>query len=716
MSSFVDVVFPLPLARAFTYAVPEAWRETVQPGSRVKAVLGTRLVVGFIVRIHDIAPPAEAKPILEVIDPRPLVPADILELAGRLSRRYVSSWGELLRPALFPSVAGKSAVQAALTRAGEAAAVAGLMTAEEAGIAALFDGKSYSLASLKKRSETADSSALIASMVNRGWVETKNAIRKVKAQPAAASSPPAIQLDLDFRVDEAVVKAARAVAGAVDGGSFARFLFWGPADRRAAAYLRAVREVLNRGKRVLFLFPEIGMSRSVAAAFESGLGERIVILHGRLTAGEREDARRRISAADALVVAGPRSTLFTPLSGLGLIIVDEEADESYVQTESPAYDARLGARMRAEISPAVLVLGSEAPTVEAFQSARRDGGIVEVPGVGPPLEAAILDDRREGGLIARALAIRIRAALAAKKTVIVFARRKGYASFLFCPRCGHIPACARCDIALPLSKNRGGRLTCRYCGDSRSAPAVCERCGGRVLEPRGAGVEAVEEEIRRLCPGVRSAVFDSDSIPTRAGRERILDGFAAGEIEVLIGSPLLAHQAGVPPAALVAVLNPEGTLALSDFRAGAKLYGEIRRLMKYADASDPGSATVIQTSLPGHYAVSAAARGDYLSFFEEEIGLRRAMRYPPFSALAEIVLLGKDLRGLSQQARDLRAGLEASGERLEVLGPASAFRPGGRGERSVQVVVKAETSDILDDVLADALKAVRSKRIVVRLD
>jgi len=716
MNSFIDVVFPLPLARAFTYAVPEAWRGTVNPGSRVKAALGTRTVVGFIVRIHDVPPPAEAKPILEVIDPQPLIPADILELAGRLSRRYVSSWGELLRPALPPSEAGKSVVKAALTQAGAAAAAGGMMTEEEAGIAALLGGKSYSLASLKKRSKTANSSALVARMVSQGWVETKNAARKVKAKPVAAPSPPAVQLDLDFRVDEAVVKAARAVAGAVDGGSFARFLFFGPADRRAAAYLRSVREVLNRGKRVLFLFPEIGMSRSVAAAFESGLGERIVILHGRLTAGEREEARRRISASDALVVAGPRSTLFTPLPGLGLIIVDEEADESYVQTESPAYDARLGAWIRAEISPAVLILGSEAPTVEAFQRARQDGGIVEIPGAGPPFEAAILDDRQERGIIARALAARIRSTLAAKKTVILFARRKGYASFLFCPRCGHIPACARCDIALPLSKNRGGRLTCRYCGDSRSAPAVCERCGSRVLEPRGAGVEAVEEEIRRLFPGVRSAIFDSDNIPTRSGRERILDRFAAGEIEILIGTPLLAHQAGVPPAALVAVLNPEGTLALSDFRAGAKLYGEIRRLMKFAATAEAGSATVIQTSLPGHYAVSAAARGDYLSFFEEEIGLRRALRYPPFSALAEIVLVGKDLRGLSQQARDLRARLGAFSAQLEVLGPAPVFLPRARGERSVQVVVKAESSDILDEAVSEALKIIRSKRIVVRLD
>ncbi len=713
MSLFVDLVFPLPLLRAFTYALPEAWREAARRGARARAPLGTRTATGFIVRVHGEPPAAEAKPLLEIIDNAPLVPEEILLLAERLSRRFCSSMGEMLETALPPSSAPKSSLYAALTEEGRAAFADGKVEGDEGRAAALLASRPASLTFLKRRTMIADVSAVVSRLVRKGWAETRIVERKVgKAEEAPPALSP-VQLGLDFRTDAAIEGAARAVA-AVRGGS-SDFLFFGPADRRAAAYTRCARGTLDRGKDVLFLVPEVGLSAAVSAAFASALGERAVVLHGGQTGAARERALRRLGAASPAVVAGPRSILFTPLRRLGLVIVDEESDESYVQTASPAYDARAGARMRAEIAGAALVLGAEAPSIEAYEKAREAGRLMDLRGGAEPRRATIVDDRSERGLLAGPLAAKLKAALEAGRRVLVFGRRKGYASFLFCPRCGHIPACDSCDAPLSFSR-RAGRLLCRVCGAARPAPAACPRCGGRIMEPRGAGVEAVEEELGRLFPSVRVGVFDSDRTRDRGARERALARFAGGKTPVLVGTALLAHRTDVPPASLVVILNPEGLLALADFRAGARLYNEVRRPLRFLDGTDPGAEAVLQTSLPGHPALRAAADGDYEKLWESEMGLRRAMRYPPFAAMAELFVRGRDARILGRNARDLAARLRQAGPDVEVLGPSFTPFPRLGGETSVQLVVKAGTAERLDGILFEAIRDSGARVSVNRAD
>ncbi|MGD0783490.1 MAG: primosomal protein N', partial [Candidatus Aminicenantales bacterium] len=548
MSLFADVVFALPLSQAYTYSVPEEWRAAARPGARARAPLGPKAAAGIIVRVHD-RPPAGAvlKPLLGVLDPEPVIPPDILDLAGRLSRRYDSSWGELLRPAVPPALSRASSVRAALTEAGRAALAAGTLAGEEAKIAALLAKKDHSPSYFKRKNVASGGAAVLARLVRKGLAETRTVEKTVKRRSAPAAPKTPFQLDLDFAVDAAAARAADRVSAATAEGRFLPCLFFGPPDRRASAYLACVRDALARGRQVLFLYPEIGMSAAVSGAFAAGLGERIILLHSRLTPREREDARRRVERSPAAVIAGPRSALFTPLPRLGLIIVDEESDESYLQTESPVYDARTGARMRAEAAAVPVIFGSDAPTVEAYERARRDGRVFEIGAAEPPVKAILLDDRKERGLLAAPLRERLAENLAGRKRGILFARRRGYASFLLCLRCGHVPRCPRCDIALTLHQ-KDRRLACRYCSEALPAPAACPRCGGRIWEPRGAGVEAVAEELRKALPAARIAVFDRERVGTREARERVLARFAGGALDVLVATPLLAHQPGVPPA------------------------------------------------------------------------------------------------------------------------------------------------------------------------
>ncbi len=712
MSLFADIVFALPLPQAYTYAVPGEWTAAARPGTRVRASLGPKTAIGIIVRVHD-QPPAGTfiKPILAVLDPEPIIPPDILDLAGRLSRRYYSSWGELLRAAVPPALSGASSMKAALTEAGRAALAAGSLAGEEAKVAALLAEKRMSPSYLKRKSVVSGGAAVLARLVRKGLAETRTVEKKVKPRAAQAAPAVAVQMDLDFAGDEAVARAAKGVAVAAAEGRFLSRLFFGPPARRASAYLACARDVLLRGRQVLFLYPEIGMSAAVAGAFVAGLGERVVLLHSRLTPRERLLARRRAESLESAVVAGPRSALFTPLPRLGLIIVDEESDDSYLQTENPVYDARSGARMRAEAASVPLIFGSETPTAEAFERARRDGGMFAMPASEPPVQAILLDDRTERGLLAAPLRERLADILAARKRAILFALRRGYAAFLLCPRCGHVPRCPRCDIALTLhQKNR--RLACRYCSEEQPAPGSCPRCGGRIWEPRGAGVEAVAEELQKTLPAARIEVFDRERVRTRAAQAKVLARFAGGAIDVLVATPLLAHQPGVPAASLIGVLNPEQGLGQSDFRAGQRTYAEIRRFLRFLDGSDPRAAAVLQTAVPDHPVLTAAAAGDYAKFFGVEIEYRRMLGYPPFTAMAEVALWGRDVKGLERTAQDLASRLRAAGI-SEVLGPAEARSGGARG---VQLVAKAADASVLDNVLGVVLPLVKGRKTVTRFD
>jgi primosomal protein N' (replication factor Y) (superfamily II helicase) len=711
MSLFADVVFPLPLPQAFTYSVPEQLRETVRPGLQVRAPLGKKTARGFIVRVHDQPlAPAAIKDIDSVLEAERIIPADILDLAGRLSRRNHSSWGAFLRSAAWPAES-ESQTRASLTEAGRRALAGGELSGEEGKIAALLAVKTYSPAHFKKRTVAVNGAAVLARLIRKGLAETAVREKTVRRRTAAAVRPSPVQLDLDFSLDEAARRAAARIDGAIAEGRTLSALFVGSSARRASAYLQCIRDTLARGRQVLFLYPEIGMSKAVSGALASGLGERAVLLHSRLTGRERQDALRCVESLPAAVIAGPRSALFTPLPRLGLIIVDEESDESYVQAENPAYDARVGARWRAAAARIPIVLGSDAPTVESYQRAVRDGSLLEIAGNGDSAVAVLLDDRRERGLLAGPLVERIRSSLAAGRRIILFVRRKGFASFLLCPRCGHVPRCPRCNIALTyFQKNR--RLQCRYCNESRPAPGSCPRCGGRILEPRGAGLEAVEEELKRIFPGARAAGFDSERVRTRAEREKVLERFAGGAVNVLVGTPLLAHQAGVAPASLVAVLNPEHGLGFSDFQAAQRTYVDIRRFLRFCDTADPAAEAVLQTSLPDHPVLRAAAAGDYAAFYREEIEFRRILGYPPFAALAEIGFWGRDAQALTRLAADLAAGLREAGI-PDVLGPSPVQ---SRGQRGVQIVAKAATAETLDEPLSRLLAGVRVRKTVVRFD
>ncbi len=332
------------------------------------------------------------------------------------------------------------------------------------------------------------------------------------------------------------------------------------------------------GGRVLYLHPEVAPSETLVSGFKKDYGRTAVVFHGRMTEKQREEAWRALRGGRASLVAGTRSALFLETGALRLIAVDDEQEESYFQAENPSYDARRGAVLRARSEGAVAVFGSSRPTVEAFDEARRLGILVDL-GTEPRRAAVtIVDHAGDRPIVSRELEGKLRANLEKGQPAILFLNRRGYAAQIVCSGCGRAPRCPRCDIALVYHKT-DDRLICHYCNFAVDARRGCAGCGGEAVVRRGAGTQAVEEELGRLFPGAGVARFDADTASKPADRERILADFAKGRTPLLVATQLLVHQAGVPKAGLVAILRPEYLLGFSDYRAGQKTFEAVSAML-----------------------------------------------------------------------------------------------------------------------------------------
>jgi len=716
MTVFARVVFPLPLDQSFLYAVPEAFRAAARPGARVVAPLGPRRQNGYIVALTAEPPGAgvKVKELIKVLDDRPFRDERFLEFTGRLSAEFHSSWGDILQTALPPSLAERTKITVVLTPAGREALDKAALGPKARLLAEALAGapKGRSPLSLRRKLGGSDVAGLIARMEKSGYVAVERKTAAPVLPPKAAAGPDAaVQLGLAFpdalREAGALEPVERAI---VDGRPGAWYLF-GSASQRRAAFRSLVRRAVMGGGRVLYLHPEAAPSETLVSGFKKDYGRTAVVFHGRMTEKQREEAWRALRGGRASLVAGTRSALFLETGALRLIAVDDEQEESYFQAENPSYDARRGALLRARSEGAVAVLGSSRPTVEAFDEARRLGVLIDL-GTEPRRAAVtIVDHTGDRPIVSRELERRLRANLEKGQPAILFLNRRGYAAQMVCSGCGRAPRCPRCDIALVYHKT-DDRLLCHYCNFAVDARHGCAGCGGEAVVRRGAGTQAVEEELGRRFPGAGVARFDADTASKPADRERILADFAKGRTPLLVATQLLVHQAGVPKAGLVAILRPEYLLGFSDYRAGQKTFEAVSAMLDLLhDASD--AEGVIQTASPTHFAVAAAAAGDYRAFFEKEIEFRRILSYPPFASLAEVLLQGRDVRSLGARSRELRGLFQKHAPALEVLGPAFAPVSRVRDVSRVQFILKAAERETIDRALRDALPRIRLKKTVI---
>jgi len=500
-----------------------------------------------------------------------------------------------------------------------------------------------------------------------------------------------------------------AIQSAIGAREFRAFLLYGvTGSGKTEIYLNAIQAVVTQGRGALLLVPEIALTPAMAGQFFSRFGDRVAILHSAFTDVERSEQWRRIRSGSASVVVGTRSGVFAPVRNLGLIVVDEEHDGSYKQEETPRYNGRDVALVRAQAAHACVVLGSATPSLESRYNAERGKyTLLTLPGriEERPMPAVSLVDMRQEFLetrqqatFSRKLVDAIGQRLENGEQTIILLNRRGFSSFVACRACGERVQCVNCSVTLTFHK-RDRRLLCHYCGYAEKVPSVCPKCSSDHVYFLGVGSERVEEELHRAFPAARIARLDRDTVTGKRQYETILDGFREGSFDILVGTQMIAKGHDIPNVTLVGVVSADVGLGMPDFRAAERTFQLLTQVAGRAGRGSLPGIVLIQTINPDHYAVRMAAAQDYNTFYEKELAFRRAMSYPPFTAMAN-VLVRSDKKELAlRMAGELGMLLTPPPEKLRVMGPAEAPVPRLKAEYRYQLLIKSASRIALNALL-----------------
>jgi primosomal protein N' (replication factor Y) len=490
---------------------------------------------------------------------------------------------------------------------------------------------------------------------------------------------------------------------------FRTFLLHGvTGSGKTEVYLTAIEAVLAQGRSALLLVPEIALTPAMAGQFFLRFGDRVAILHSAFTDVERTEQWRRIRSGKASVVVGTRSGVFAPVRDLGLIVVDEEHDGSYKQEETPRYNGRDVAVVRAQQAGACVVLGSATPSLESRYNVERGKyTLLELPGrvEERPMPMVELIDMRQEFLetrkqatFSRKLEEGIGQRLENGEQTIVLLNRRGFSSFVACRACGERVQCLNCSVTLTFHK-RDRRLLCHYCGYAEKVPTVCPKCSSEHIYFMGLGSERVEEELHRAFPAARIARLDRDTVTGKRQYETILHDFREGNYDILVGTQMIAKGHDIPNVTLVGVVSADVGLGVPDFRAAERTFQLLTQVAGRAGRGSVPGIVLIQTINPDHYAVRIAAAQDYQAFYEKELAFRRMMRYPPFSAMANVLVRSEKKEMAMRLSSELGILLTPPPEKLRVMGPAEAPVARVKNEYRYQFLIKAASRTALNELL-----------------
>lgn len=749
MPLLADIAVPVPLSHALTYAVPPALAGLVRPGARVVCEMGTRRLLGVVLRVGDRDPPANLpviKPIVALFDPEPALPAELLAFLQELGAYYLAPIGEVLRLAL-PAIEREQvraieaqgellsvnrtktvgarkiayalptdAIEAPGSLRGQAAAILALLRSSgEQQVARIAERFGGGRAAVKKLSEL----GLVT-------VEQREPPRDpFFATPEARDEPPAL--------NDAQASAAAKIEAALAGAPSRAFLLFGvTGSGKTEVYLRAIAACLAGGRGALMMVPEIALTPQLVSRFRARFGDDLAVLHSGLVDADRHAMWNKLRRGEVKVAIGARSALFAPVPELGLVIVDEEHDASFKQEEGVRYHARDMALLRAHRTRAAIVLGSATPSLESIDLVRRgkleeltlpDRAVIEasLPAV------SLVDLRRMGAgptgnkLISLPLHRAIEQTLAAKQQAILFLNRRGFAPSVVCDACGAVETCRLCSVALTYHRARGGEVRCHYCDFIGPLPAACSACRAPALSLEGLGTERLEDTIAAAFPGARVARLDRD-VADGARSQAILERMRNGEIDVLVGTQMVTKGHDLPNVTLVGVVNADAALSMPDFRASERGFQLLVQVAGRAGRRELPGRVLIQTRDPEHAAIRFAAQHDVRGFLEQELMDRLEVGYPPFTRLALIRIDAADeelaRRAGAQIAALARTSPDALARRVDVLGPSPAPIARLRGRFRFRVLLRAKERAPLRAALR-ALGDVREKadrRVRVAID
>lgn len=665
--------------RLFTYSVPDELQ--VKVGHRVLVPFGrgNRPTEGFVLQIiPDESVDFEVKPILRTMEPYPVLLGDQIELAKWIRTAYHCTLCDALRLMLPAQLRGarvkEKTVRTVVVSEGLDAEAAWKTLLKKDGSPRspkqleIFDllvktGQPVSTAELN--AFIPNSSPAIAALIQKGYITEQGFItfRSPFEASAERDTPPQL------------TSAQTAAVDAIDSGSPGQaFLLHGvTGSGKTEVYLHAIQKALDGGGGAIVLVPEISLTPQTTERFRKRFGDTVAVMHSRLSAGERYDEWRRLRLGRARVVVGARSALFAPVEDLRLIIIDEEHEPSYRSETAPKYSADEVAVRRARLAGARLVLGSATPQLISYLRAKQGAyTLLELPerinGVPMP-EVEIVDMRAEflagnNSVFSAKLASLLKECVAEGHQAILFLNRRGYSYHGECRACGKVFSCPNCDVSMTYHKF-DDTLRCHYCGHVMRVPRVCPDCGSHFIKYSGIGTQQVEEQLKKLIPGVRCLRMDTDTTGTKNAHTRILEAFASGGADVLIGTQMVAKGLDIPAVTLVGVVNADASLFHSDYYSGERTFQLLTQVAGRAGravdgAEDKKGRVIIQTNAPGHRAVRLAAKHDYKAFYKAEIEERLKTLFPPFSVFARALFECADESAAADAAGAFAARAEAA--------------------------------------------------------
>ncbi|HEX6250403.1 MAG TPA: primosomal protein N' [Gemmatimonadaceae bacterium] len=661
----LEVALPLPLFQTFVYAAPTDMH--APRGSRVVVPVRNRSEMGIVVGDATAErAPKRVRQIAAAPDAEPSITPEIFRLCEWIADYYIAPLGMVLRAVLplalttpdlpVPRPKTRSVVRTrgAAPSLLERDAVFGRARRQREAYEVIESlGGTVDVEHLRER--LAISAAVVRGLEARGLVEVTQ--ETVARDPFALRPIPA---DGAFEPTPAQAAAIAALGTAQAGEVF--LLHGVTGSGKTLVYIELLKEVvLRRGRTAIVLVPEIALTPQTVDRFRAVFGDSIAVLHSALGEGERYDAWQALRRGEKRIAVGARSAVFAPLPDLGAVIVDEEHEPSYKQGEAPRYHAREAAIIRARESGATVVLGSATPSLESWHNAStKKFRLLELPdrvGGGRLPSVQVVDLRRERGQTAesrrartdyeRVISDPLDAALAVRLELseqsILLLNRRGYSAFVQCSECGAVVTCPNCSITLTHHRTPQ-RLLCHYCGHQQPTTSECPRCGGQTLRQRGLGTQQVERLLGERFPRARIARMDVDTTSGKWSHARILDSVASGEVDILLGTQMIAKGLDFPNVTLVGVVDADVGINLPDFRASERAFQLISQVAGRAGRGPRGGEVFIQTRVPGHHAVRHALTHDYHSFVTTELESRREPAYPPFVRLANVVVSGTEQR------------------------------------------------------------------------
>jgi primosomal protein N' (replication factor Y) len=713
-----EVVLSAGPAQAFDYVVPDALRDAVELGRRVKVPLGpsNRLVVGYCVRLEN-RPSAgrRLKPIHSVVDERSLLSPAMLRLTQWIADYYLCDWASVL-----------DAVVPAGVRGGAGTRLATLLSMDDEAAQRLPELKLPPkqeevlkiLAAAKKPlgpGELARAArctlAPIAALRRKGLIRAN--VGRITTLPPE-KTPPAREKHLVLNPDQE--RALRTILEALNARRQQTILIHGvTGSGKTEVYIQAIQEVIHFGRQAIVLVPEISLTPQTVERFRQRFGA-VAVLHSHLRDAERHGHWQRIAAGDVSVVVGARSAIFAPTPHLGLIVLDEEHETSFKQESAPRYHARDVAVARATAEEIPLVLGSATPSLESWQRAQSGAyTLVEMPRrvLDRPMPAVGTIDLRgqpaRGGLsrgaISRQMLAAVSAALDADGQVILLLNRRGFSTHIQCPACGHVVRCPECDIALTHHRTEEIAL-CHYCDYEVPAPTKCPACSFAGIRYWGLGTQRLEAEVRARFPNVLAIRMDTDAMQAPGSHERALSAFRSGKVRILLGTQMIAKGLDFPNVTLVGVINADTALHLPDFRAAERTFQLVTQVAGRTGRGPKGGRVLVQTFSPDHPAILAAVHHDYAAFATGELPIRQMLRYPPYSAMIRLVVRGP-VEAVAAEfskyiAERLEAALKQSETEARVLGPAPCPFARLRGKYRFQIQTQGADGDKLRAAVAAA--------------